>query len=350
MKTIAIQDAQPGMMITRVTQQNGPVKIQKSGLITSQTMIQGLIEMGVQEIEYDPDQTVEICLDDEQQVVSTPTQALLRGQFDSQARKADAAINEQFNRSLFLPTVNGLPAWWQRALKPVALYGLLGFGGLACGFVLAKLPVWYETIVSPAPIAQQPVAMPVPETTTGQQTSTPQQTSLNDSPVAQTEPEQTEKSEAIAQGEYTAATLPGPAAESIASESVVDENIINADPDDNVSVSPELMARFNKVLSDLEKEDSGEEPVPTQPKVTVHDDIKRIDQLPARLLTRLPTMDFSAHMYATVPRDRWVRVNGQDKTEGDWIDDRVQIVNIEAQRVVLRFEGEVFAMTALTDW
>ena len=31
MKTIAIQDAQPGMMITRVTQQNGPVKIQKSG-------------------------------------------------------------------------------------------------------------------------------------------------------------------------------------------------------------------------------------------------------------------------------------------------------------------------------
>lgn len=347
MKTIAIQDAQPGMMITRVTQQNGPVKIQKSGLITSQTMIQGLIEMGVQEIEYDPDQTVEICLDDEQQAVSTPTQALLRGQFDSQARKADAAINEQFNRSLFLPTVNGLPAWWQRALKPVALYGLLGFGGLACGFVLAKLPSWYETIVSPAPIAQQPVATPVPQTAPGQQT--PQKTSLNDSSVAQTAPEQTEKSDAIATEEYTAAT-PDPTADSVEPEGVVEENIINAEPDDNVSVSPELMARFNKVLSDLEKEDSGEEPVPTQPKVTVHDDIKRIDQLPARLLTRLPTMDFSAHMYATVPRDRWVRVNGQDKTEGDWIDDRVQIVNIEAQRVVLRFEGEVFAMTALTDW
>ena len=349
MKTIAIQDAQPGMMITRVTQQNGPVKIQKSGLITSQTMIQGLIEMGVQEIEYDPDQTVEICLDDEQQVVNTPTQALLRGQFDSQARKTDAAINEQFNRSLFLPTVNGLPAWWQRALKPVALYGLLGFGGLACGFVMAKLPTWYETIISPAPIAQQPVVASEPQATTGQQTPTSQQTSLNDSPVAQTEPAQTEKPDAVTQEEYIAAT-PDPAADSVESEGVVEENIINAEPDDNVSVSPELMARFNKVLSDLEKEDSGEEPVPTQPKVTVHDDIKRIDQLPARLLTRLPTMDFSAHMYATVPGDRWVRVNGQDKTEGDWIDDRVQIVNIEAQRVVLRFEGEVFAMTALTDW
>ncbi len=349
MKTIAIQDAQPGMMITRVTQQNGPVKIQKSGLITSQTMIQGLIEMGVQEIEYDPEQTVEICLDDEQQAVSTPTQALLRGQFDSQARKADAAINEQFNRSLFLPTVNGLPAWWQRALKPVALYGLLGLGGLAFGFVLAKLPTWYETIVSPAPIAQQPVSTPEPQTVTGQPTITPLQASANDTSVNQTEPEQTEKPDAVAQPEYATATRE-PVTDSIEAEDVVEENIINAEPDDNVSVSPELMARFNKVLSDLEKEDSGEEPAPTQPKVTVHDDIKRIDQLPARLLTRLPAMDFSAHMYATVPRDRWVRVNGQDKTEGDWIGDRVQIVNIEAQRVVLRFEGEVFAMTALTDW
>jgi len=55
-------------------------------------------------------------------------------------------------------------------------------------------------------------------------------------------------------------------------------------------------------------------------------------------------------MYASRPADRWVRVNGRQIGEGDWIADRVQIVNIEAQRVVLSFEDELFTMAALTDW
>ena len=69
-----------------------------------------------------------------------------------------------------------------------------------------------------------------------------------------------------------------------------------------------------------------------------------------RLLTRLPSMNFSAHMYASQVDDRWVRVNGVQRFEGDWIDDKVQIINIEAQRVILSFEGELFSMSALTDW
>jgi len=55
-------------------------------------------------------------------------------------------------------------------------------------------------------------------------------------------------------------------------------------------------------------------------------------------------------MYASRPDDRWVRVNGIQMSEGDWIDDKVQIVNIEAQQVVLGFEEELFTMAALTDW
>ena len=79
-------------------------------------------------------------------------------------------------------------------------------------------------------------------------------------------------------------------------------------------------------------------------------DIQRVDELPVRMLTRLPTMKFSAHMYASNPSDRWVRVNGNQLGEGDWIADKVQIVAIEGQRVVLEFENERFIMAALTDW
>ena len=85
---IPIEQAMPGMMIVQVTVQNGPVKIKKSGLITSDAMIQGLIEMGVQEIEYDPEQTVEICTDEALVTTEqTPTQALLRGHYDTRAQK-----------------------------------------------------------------------------------------------------------------------------------------------------------------------------------------------------------------------------------------------------------------------
>ena len=57
---IATEALLPGMVIVQVTKQNGPVKIRKSGLVTSTDMIQGLIEMGIQEVQIDPTQTVEI--------------------------------------------------------------------------------------------------------------------------------------------------------------------------------------------------------------------------------------------------------------------------------------------------
>ncbi|NVK55679.1 MAG: general secretion pathway protein GspB [Alteromonadaceae bacterium] len=362
---IAIEQARPGMMILRVTAQNGPVKINKSGLITSEAMIQGLIEMGVQEIEYDPDQTVEICQDRPLSATEqTPTQALLRGQFDTRAQKTDSAISEQFNRSLFLPSVNGLPGWWQRSVKPVAIAVLMLLGGASTGYALAVLPeVLSQVFTAPAPSSatssgtqnssalrsannpnnerpqdtvSKPAAIePQPQSVTESQSLLSADKPQNSQGVAATT-----AGEVVSQPSQTADTMPQ-----------TSEQASNGrGSEEDVAVSPELMARFNKVMADLEQEEERGEPLNNNTVVNIHDDIQRVDQLPARLLTRLPTMDFSAHMYASRPADRWVRVNGLDKSEGDWINDKVQIVNIEAQRVILRFEGEVFAMSALTDW
>ena len=52
---VAIENLVPGMVIVQITKQNGPVKIRKSGLVTSDAMVQGLSEMGVQEVEIDPE-------------------------------------------------------------------------------------------------------------------------------------------------------------------------------------------------------------------------------------------------------------------------------------------------------
>lgn len=334
---ISITDAEPGMMILRVTAQNGPVKIRKSGLITSPAMIQGLIEMGVQEVEVDPEQTVEICDDKPQtghSTAATPTQALLRGAFDTRARQTDNAISEQFNRSLFLPTVNGLPGWWKLSVRP-ALSGLvLIIGGLAIGYSLAKLPAMLALIFAEPPetVFQAPVVT-VPAVSESQKNK-PESSALESNDEDTPDTQQVKSV---------------PLVEATSAETVVNETPVEVQSE-KVEVSPDLMARFNKVMSDLENEEARGEDIIDEAVVNVYDDVQRVDQLPARLLTRLPTMDFSAHMYASLPRDRWVRVNGLDKVEGDWIDGKVQIVNIEAQRVILQFEGEVFAMTALTDW
>ncbi|MDG6098260.1 general secretion pathway protein GspB [Alteromonas sp. ZYF713] len=353
---IPIEQAMPGMMIVQVTAQNGPVKIKKSGLITSDAMIQGLIEMGVQEIEYDPEQTVEICTDEALVTTEqTPTQALLRGQYDTRAQKTDSAISDQFNRSLFLPTVNGLPGQWQRLVKPVMTGLLLTIGGCATGYFLAVGPAMLEQLLNgPDSVSERVVSQTVvaaPPTVASSPVAVIEDAKPSDDAAGTAE--ETSSSEQAATNIVSAVdrdiTTPEPTEPD---RPAADESAVSEDNEsDKVAVSPELMARFNKVLTDLEKEEArGIEPSASETVVTVHDDIQRVDQLPARLLTRLPTMDFSAHMYASAPADRWVRVNGDDKGEGDWIADRVQIVNIEAQRVILRFEGEVFSMTALTDW
>jgi len=355
---IPIQQASPGMMIVQVTAQNGPVKIKKSGLITSDAMIQGLIEMGVQEIEYDPEQTVEICTDEALVTTEqTPTQALLRGQYDTRAQKADSAISDQFNRSLFLPTVNGLPGQWQRLVKPVMTGLLLAVGGGATGYFLAVGPALLEQLlngpdtVSERVVSQTVVAPPpaVASSSGAAKSDAKPSGAMAENAEENSASDQTASNMAAKVDSDTA--TPEPAAIEPEMPTAEESALVADNESDKVAVSPELMARFNKVLTDLEKEEArGIEPSASDTVVTVHDDIQRVDQLPARLLTRLPTMDFSAHMYASAPADRWVRVNGEDKGEGDWIADRVQIVNIEAQRVILRFEGEVFSMTALTDW
>ena len=80
------------------------------------------------------------------------------------------------------------------------------------------------------------------------------------------------------------------------------------------------------------------------------EDVPRVDQLPAWIMNRLPSMAFSAHMYASIDSERWVRVNGTRMVEGDKIDGIIEIVRIEPQHVILNYSGQTFSMAALTDW
>lgn len=407
---VAIENLMPGMVIVQITKQNGPVKIRKSGLVTSDAMVQGLSEMGVQEVEIDPEQTVEIA-----PVVHhrTQTQALLRGEHDTTA-KFDKSLNEQFNRSLFLPTVEGLPSAWKLYTKQAALFAVVILGGACIGFTAATVERWWPmftaqsvaSVTTPerpdspvgtvgdssestldsdgtpgtsnnsnkpaSPNAQQSGqdigSSTVASNNSGNVAAAQQGTQANDSkqPVENLSAVSgTNSSATDTQASYNndvsqrsggdsnndSARNSSTNSRQTASSDEYEGKVLNEEASQSdVSVSPELMARFNAAVAALDSKAEVGAPAEEQTRVTVKDELPRVDQLPVRLLTRLPTMNFSAHMYASRPADRWVRVNGRQIGEGDWIADRVQIVNIEAQRVVLSFEDELFTMAALTDW
>ena len=407
---VAIENLMPGMVIVQITKQNGPVKIRKSGLVTSDAMVQGLSEMGVQEVEIDPEQTVEIA-----PVVHhrTQTQALLRGEHDTTA-KFDKSLNEQFNRSLFLPTVEGLPSAWKLYTKQAALFAVVILGGACIGFTAATVERWWPmftaqsvaSVTTPErPDSQVGTVGDSSESTldsdgapgpsnnsnkpaspnalqSGQDIGSSTVASTNSGNVAAVQQGMqangsnpsvenlsavsgTNSSATDTQASYNNDVSQRSGADSnndsarnsstnsrqTASSDEYEGKVLNEEASQSdVSVSPELMARFNAAVAALDSKAEDGAPAEEQTRVTVKDELPRVDQLPVRLLTRLPTMNFSAHMYASRPADRWVRVNGRQIGEGDWIADRVQIVNIEAQRVVLSFEDELFTMAALTDW
>lgn len=356
--TIDITDLKPGMVIVQITKQNGPVKIRKSGLVTSDAMVQGLAEMGVQEVEIDPAQTVEI---DTNKHHRTETQALIRGERDTSAASLDRNISDQFNRSLFLPTVEGLPSLWKVYAKQSVSFGVVILLGLALGFGAGSFPRWWQSVGNvsitlenqdgDSKIDEKPDSAPAIESTDVLAGENEQQLTADiHTPAEQQEPtEQKSNSDNTLQTPTTPQPVEEIARER-ATQNITEEpegEIINAPPENKGDVSPELLARFNQALEELDNKATEYEP---EPQVVVRDDLPRVDQLPVRMLTRLPSMAFNAHMYASRPSDRWVRVNGVQLGEGDWINDKVQIVKIEAQRVILNFEGRDFSMAALTDW
>lgn len=329
-----IDQLKPGMVIVQVVAQNGPVKIRKSGLVTSMDMVLGLAEMGVQTVEIDPEQTVEI---ESPVVEKSQTQKLLERDY-SVASKLDHSLSEQFNRSLFLPSVQDIPNVWQYYGKQLFVAALVLAGGFGIGWSAANYPSWLSAFTEPA--AEQ---LPV------QRIDTP-----SAPPVA-------ENTQAVQQSQ----TAPTPASESAEMEQAEEQFIVlGQQPQEPVlleqgepqtqpqtptaNISPELLKRFEEAVAAV---DQSPEPADVyQTDVVSMSDVPKIHELPANILTRLPSMAFSAHMYASEDEKRWVRVNGMRVSEGEYVEDGLQVVKIEPQHVVMAFRGEEFVMAALTDW
>lgn len=427
LKQIAVSELTPGMMVTRVVEQSGPVKIRKVGFIRSPDMIKGLKEMGVTLVEVNLDESLNVEFEaetlDSSEVVGnkteavstkTATQRLVAS--SKQIADVDRQLSQQFHRSLFLPAVDQMPSKWTLYGKPYALLVAYVVVGLLIGsvstYTIQSLSTSSQVIVSePQKQGAAFDSSPSMEVASEQINSDNASSRIENSPteaenitdegvVADTD------SKAIIAAQRTddlnnANVLPQqePSTENKVNSAVVEEESVNEQSlvngvlleegqqllgyqgtddaisessnnnasqnsseqsnntnivdsgqsvDEDAIINSELFRRIQRVAEDVDSQPT--EPVPELLRVTDLNELPRIDQLSPAILTQMPAMSFSAHMYASNPQDRWVRVNSTRLGEGDTIANKVLLKRIESEKVVLEYKGTEFTMNALSDW
>lgn len=123
------------------------------------------------------------------------------------------------------------------------------------------------------------------------------------------------------------------------------EELLPAAEIEQSDVSAELRGKFESALaaadgSQLRKQQINYHDAPAQ-------DINQLDTL---LQRQIPSLRFEAHVYATDPKQRWIKVNGKDLQQGQWVTADIQVKEILPQYVVLQLNQTTFSVEALADW
>lgn len=126
-------------------------------------------------------------------------------------------------------------------------------------------------------------------------------------------------------------------------------------------VSSDLLARFQAAIDetnvgDSPREQSGDNRLENSSNayesfINPNEEIsvRPLTQMPQQLQNALPSLEFEQHIYASDGQG-WIKVNGRDRYEGDYIGDNLIVEKILPQQVILSFQGEKFSLPALTNW
>ncbi|WP_028023579.1 AAA family ATPase [Enterovibrio calviensis] len=128
--------------------------------------------------------------------------------------------------------------------------------------------------------------------------------------------------------------------------SMIEQDEISLDDLDLSELSPELALKVENALSG----DKSRTLEAKLERTRADDNVLSIAELSNEMLNRLPKMDFQTHIYASNESSRWVKVNGQEAREGEFVADGVLLRGIEPQQVVVQFEDALIAIPALSTW
>lgn len=124
------------------------------------------------------------------------------------------------------------------------------------------------------------------------------------------------------------------------------QNTATAELNDS-AVSDELQQLFASALAATERSTPASSGSVVRNHQAPAQDIRSLD---SQLQQQIPSLRFEAHVYATSPGQRWVKVNGKTLQEGQWVTADIRLREITPQYVLLEFGQQLFSMAALSDW
>lgn len=75
-----------------------------------------------------------------------------------------------------------------------------------------------------------------------------------------------------------------------------------------------------------------------------------ISDLPPAIKAEIPNLNFSTHFYGEDQDFRMVNINGMMIREGEAVTDKVQLIEITEQGVILQYKQYLFEVGVLTNW
>lgn len=394
-RVVDVVELLPGMQLLAIVEQTGNVKLKHAGVISDVQSIDSLQRLGVKRVE------ISIAADSEQ-AATTPMKLLLQHDKRERMQSLDETLR---GHNLFIPNAGNHRRWVvMQARRYTTLLLLFSVATMSGWIMTSKKDYWHEftsdwfdsTSTNTSIPSTQPVNTPgansaeLPDElsskpSVGADDAVSEASSMAmgtnlDASKSNTEDNDSEgqtidEEPMLIVGAPLKAPLPSRQTLQPTEQS---SERVTGEQDEPPQLNLELLRQVESVANELSDDTGSEQPALSQNDKkldTVSNDsttpderltsaadepqrserikvteYRRLDELPAAILTRLPAMVFDAHMYSTIARDRWVKVNQTVVREGDVIAPGVKLVEIEPNQVILNFEQYRFVMPALSEW
>lgn len=116
---------------------------------------------------------------------------------------------------------------------------------------------------------------------------------------------------------------------------------------DLTELPPDLALKLEAIM---DEQPSMPEPMDSRPASQMEPQVIELENHVNSLSGVLPKLDLQTHMYSSSENKRWVKVNGQEVSQGDWIGNDVQLLEIKPQSVVVEFNQQKIEIPALYEW
>lgn len=150
----------------------------------------------------------------------------------------------------------------------------------------------------------------------------------------------------------TASAESGRAQPTVQSSMTGESNELQSDSDllkglDFSELPPELALKLESIMGEQQ---SAPEPMDSRPAGKTGSQVIELETHTNSLSGVLPKLDLQTHMYSSSETKRWVKVNGQEVAQGDWIGQDIQLLEVKPQSVIIEFNQQKIEIPALYEW